>query len=290
MILDLTAIAQRWLHRNTTWRPQREPFDPQRYSVTPLPHTRIAKDFILTHHYSGTFPVALACYGLFERTGYHEQRLVGVVVFSVPVQPKAGAAYGAATTRFCDLGRFLLADCVGGNAETWTLRRALKLFAAEHQDEHRRPKYPLILAYSDPVPRTDARGTMRFNGHFGGIYREKSALYLGRATKRRIWLSPDGTSLSDRALSKLRTGGHGAAYTYEQLRRHGAPVRMIGEPDAAYVTRALQDGPFRPVQHGGNHVYAFTLGSHATRAALAATLRRGGAYPTHTDAMPAPAA
>ncbi|HQT86782.1 hypothetical protein [Acidiphilium rubrum] len=285
MIINLRTIAQRWSHRSTTWRPQRELFDPRCYEVAPLPHTRIAKDFVLAHHYSGTFPVALACYGLFERTGWQEQTLVGVVVFSVPVQAKAGAAYGAGTTRFCDLGRFLLADRVGGNAETWTLRRALKLLAAEHQDEHRRPKYPLVLAYSDPVPRTDARGTMRFNGHYGGIYREKSALYLGRATRRRIWLAPDGTSLSDRALSKLRTGGNGAAYTYEQLRRHGAPNRAIGEADAAYVSRALREGPFRAVQHPGNHVYAFTLGSHASRKSLAATLRAGGPYPTHTDPM-----
>jgi hypothetical protein len=172
MLIDLTKIAQRWNRKSTCWRPQREPFDPGRYHVTALPHTT-AKAFVLEHHYSGTFPVAIACYGLFEHTGFHEERLVGVVVFSVPVQPKSAAAYGAGDTGFCDLGRFLLADRVGGNAETWTLRRALRLFAAEYRDEHRRPKFPLILAYSDPVPRTDANGIVRFNGHFGGIYREK---------------------------------------------------------------------------------------------------------------------
>lgn len=286
MLLDLTTIAQRWSHRRATWRPQREPFDPSRFRVDGL-DVGAARRFVLKHHYSGSFPVAIASYGLFERTGAHQESLAGVVVFSVPVQPRAACAYGAGETPFCDLGRFLLAEHVGGNAETWTLARAIRLMAADHQSDDRRPRYPLILAYSDPVPRTDARGTVRFAGHFGGIYREKSALYLGRATRRRIWLTPDGTTISDRALSKLRTGGSGAAYAYAQLRRHGAPGRDAGESDAAYVARALRDGPFRPVRHAGNHVYAFTTGSHAARHALAASLRSGGPYPTHTDALPA---
>lgn len=88
MLLDLTWTTIRWTHRRHTWRPLLEPFDPTRLAVEPIVH-QTARAFGESHHYSQSFPVALAPYGLFERTGQHRTELVGVAVFSVPVQPRA---------------------------------------------------------------------------------------------------------------------------------------------------------------------------------------------------------
>jgi hypothetical protein len=287
MELDLLTASMRWRSRRPTWRPRREPFNPADFRVEPLPGTGAAKAFIETHHYSASFPAALACYALLERTGTHQERLAGVAVFSVPIQPRAAASYGAGSLAFCDLGRFVLLDHVGSNAETWFLARGLRLLAGERRLTDGSPAFPLIVAYSDPVPRTDAAGRGRFTGHFGGIYRDSSALYLGRTKPRRLWLAPDGTTISERALSKLRSGDRGATYTYGMLRKHGAPARRSGEADPAYVARALDEGPFRRIGHGGNHVYAFVLGGPTMRRALRRHLETGLPRPTRTDPMPA---
>lgn len=282
MILDLTGAALRWRARRSTWRPLREPFDPAQFHVEPLPKAAIARTFIEEHHYSRSMPVALACYGLYERTGCFQHALAGVAVFSVPIQPRAAAAYGAGAARFCDLGRFLLLSEIGSNAETWFLARALRLLQAERSNAENGPD--LVIAYSDPMPRTDRTGQVHFNGHFGGIYRESSAIYLGRTKPRRLWLADDATVISDRAMSKLRNDEKGAGYAYQTILRHGAPRRRLGEKGADYVARALTEGPFRSLRHRGNHAYAFPLGSHVNRRDLRQKLDRNLEKPRCSDA------
>ena len=283
MILDLTGAALRWRRRRSSWRPLREPFDPSRYFVEPLQKTAIARDFIETHHYSRSLPVALASYGLYERVSAFQSELAGVAVFSVPIQPRAAAAYGAGDASFCDLGRFILLDNAGSNSETWFLARALRLLQAERPANKGGPR--LVIAYSDPMPRADRAGQVHFNGHMGGIYRDSSAIYVGRTKPRRLWLADDGTVLSDRALSKLRNDESGAGYAYETLLRHGAPKRNLGEDGPTYVTRALSEGPFRCMRHNGNHTYAFPLGSHANRRDLRHKMDRNLQKPRKTDAI-----
>ena len=282
MILDLTHTSLRWRGRKSAWRPLRAPFDPSRYCVDPLPKAAVARSFIETHHYSRSFPVALASYGLFERVSPFQTELVGIAVFSVPIQARAAAAYGAGDASFCDLGRFLLLDSAGSNAETWFLARALRHLQAERPAAAGGPR--LVIAYSDPMPRTDRAGQVHFNGHFGGIYRDSSALYLGRTKARRLWLADDGTVISDRALSKLRNDDTGAGYAYQAMLRHGAPKRGLGEDNAAYVTRALAEGPFRLLRHRGNHIYSFPLGCHTARRDLRRKLHRNLEKPHTTDA------
>lgn len=277
MLLDLTTTALRWNRRRHSWRPLAEPFDPAQFSVEPI-GARTARDFVAAHHYSGSFPVAVASFGLFERVGMHRTQLAGAAVFSVPIQAKAAASYGAGDAVSCDLGRFLLLDHVGGNAETWFLARALRLLRQGHSEAAQ-----LVIAYSDPMPRTDADGRIRFAGHFGGIYRDSSATYLGRTRPRSVWLTPAGTVLSDRALSKLRTDDRGAAYAYAVLRQHGAPPRCLGETGPAYVGRALSEGPFRRMHHRGNHIYAFPIGTGQTRRKMRGKLEKNLPFPTVTD-------
>ncbi|MCC0004642.1 MAG: hypothetical protein H6872_05690 [Methylobacteriaceae bacterium] len=278
--LPLDGAAMRWRQGRASYRPQREQFDPRHFGVEQIGDAA-ARAFVLEHHYSRSYPAAIAAFGLIERTS-HSDRLTGVAVFSVPMNGKAARRYGAADAPFCDLGRFVLLDEIAGNAETWFLSRALAGLSSVKTDASSRPLHHLVLAYSDPQPRTAANGDVIFAGHVGGIYAAASAIYLGRGTARVHWVAQDATLISPRALSKLRNGERGDAYVYEQLLRHGAPRRRLNEPAADYVSRALAEGPFRRLRHRGNHVYCLPTGTHRMRRA-ARGLKTFAARPTHCD-------
>jgi hypothetical protein len=281
--LSLFDLSMRWNSRRASYRPSQEPIDPSQFSVAPIGDAA-ARDFVIRHHYSGSYPAAIAAYGLFERTAPFQQELVGVAVFSVPMQPRAAAAYGATpAAKFCELGRFVLKDHVGGNGETFFLSKALRLLAQDKQRADRRPLYDLCLSYSDPMPRTTSAGTLIHSGHIGQIYVAFSSVYVGRGTPRTHWLTRDGSIVSPRALSKLRNGERGAAYAYEFLRSHGAPARALGEPEADYIRRALHEGPFRRMRHNGNHAYVFPCGTHSTRQEIRRRMDKGLPRPTKTD-------
>jgi hypothetical protein len=282
--LSLFDLSMRWNSRRASYRPSQEPIDPSQFSVEPIGDAA-AREFVIKHHYSGSYPAAIAAYGLLERIAPFQQDLVGVAVFSVPMQPKAAAAYGAAPdAKFCELGRFVLKDHVGGNGETWLLSRALRLLAQDKQRPDRRPLYDLCLSYSDPVPRTTADGNLLHVGHVGRIYQAfGNSIYLGRGTARIHWLTRDGSIVSPRALSKLRNGERGAAYAYDFLRTHGAPAIAPGEKEADYIRRALQEGPFRRMRHNGNHAYVFPCGTHSTRQEIRRRMDKGLPRPTKTD-------
>ncbi len=284
--LDLSAVALRWRAHRACYRPAQEPIDPSRYRVAAV-GDRVARTFVLTHHYSGSYPAAIAAYGLFERICAFQEELVGVAVFSVPMQPRAADAYGAGGLAFCELGRFVLLDRVGGNGETWFLARAMRQLGLDKRTAAGQPTYRLCLAYSDPVPRTDAAGVMRFAGHYGGIYSAGPGIYVGRGTARTHWLTREGSIVSPRALSKLRNGERGDRATYDHLRSHGAPAIEPGETARDYVRRALKDGPFRPLRHRGNHAYVLPLGSHANRQLVRERMDRGLERPIRTDRIAA---
>ena len=284
--LDLNAVALRWRARRASYRPAQEPIDPSRFRVAPI-GDRLARDFVLAHHYSGSYPAAIAAYGLYERIAPFQDDLVGVAVFSVPMQPRAADAYGADGLPFCELGRFVLLDRVGGNGETWFLTRAMRQLGLDKRDAAGRALYGLCLAYSDPVPRTDANGVVRFAGHYGGIYSSGPGIYVGRGSARTHWLTREGAIVSPRALSKLRNGERGDRATYEHLRAQGAPPIEIGEAPADYVRRALREGPFRQLRHRGNHAYVLPLGSHANRHLVRTRMDRGLERPSRTDRLAA---
>ena len=152
--LDLTVACQRHTLKRTTYLTARPPFDPSRFGVEPI-DTADARTFVETHHYSGTFPVEIASYGLFESKPNARAALVGVAVFSIPVNtPAALTALLEPGQTVCDLGRFILNDHVLANAETWFLTRA---YRALRQDktlaDGRTPRFPFSTSYSDPCPR-----------------------------------------------------------------------------------------------------------------------------------------
>jgi hypothetical protein len=118
-----------------------------------------------------------------------------------------------------------------------------------------------VVSFSDPVARRTAAGELVFPGHIGTIYQASNAAYLGRTVPRRLLLLPDGRVFSERALSKIRNDERGHAYAERELVRFGARPRRAGEGGAAWLRGALGAAGARQVVHGGNHRYAFRLGT-----------------------------
>ena len=243
----LFTTCQRWRDRRGTYRPAGEPIDPARYGVEVLDEMA-AKRFVVQHHYEGTYPAARCRVGL-----YRGRELVGVAVFSQPMNQATVPRWtGQSPAEGVELGRFVLLDDVPANGETWFLARALRIVQRELSVR-------AVVSFSDPVERTSADGRITMPGHIGTIYQASNARYVGRARPKALLLGPDGRALSHRAIAKIRNDERGAAGAVDALRKLGAPARRIGEPGAAYVERALRDGPFRRFRHPGTHCYLFAL-------------------------------
>ena len=80
MSMQLPLFNQRWRLRRDSYRPAGEPIDPRLYEVAELAGDRESKAFILTHHYSASYPSARFRFGLFNGG-----ELVGVAIFSHPL-------------------------------------------------------------------------------------------------------------------------------------------------------------------------------------------------------------
>lgn len=253
----MTDACQRWRRRRDSYRPAGEPIEPHRYGVEVVEEAA-ARRFVVEHHYSAAFPAARLCVGLY-RAG---AGLVGVAVFSVPMQPRSVTRHaGQAPAAGVELGRFVLLDEEPANAETWFLARAFRDLRRE------KPGVRAVVSYSDPLPRTDEAGAEVKPGHLGIIYRAFNGRLVGRSSPRTLVLARDGRVVSGRTLSKIRNGERGAAAGYETLLQMGAPRRTPGEADAAWVARALAEGPFRRLPHPGNLAYVWGLDDEA-RASL----------------------
>lgn len=275
-IATASSTCQRWAGRTSTWRRAGEPFDPGRYVVAPVAHGP-AKAFVVDQHYSGTFPSAKHVYGLHEAAS---GRLVGVAVLSIPTSmPVLTNVFPGLEpmVESLELGRFVLVDDVPANGESWFLARAFRLAA----DVGVRG----VVSFADPVPRSTAAGLV-FPGHVGMIYQASNALLAGRSTARTVRLLPDGTTLNDRAVSKVRAQDRGHEYVERRLVAMGARPLRAGEDPAAWLASALDDVGARPLRHRGCHRYVFTLGNRAERRAVELGVRRSGAYPKAADPLP----
>lgn len=250
--------VQRWRERRETYRPAGEPITTSRYGVEVV-EERAARPFVCAHHYSGTFPAARLSVGLWRSRGaVWAPELVGVATFSVGPQPAAIPRWtGCAPSEGVDLGRFVLLDDVEANGETWFLRRAFAALAREL------PQVRAVLAYSDPVPRTALDGAQVLPGHVGTIYQAHNGRYVGRSSARTLWLDAAGRVVSSRSLSKIRLGERGAGPAVDALVAAGAPRPRLDEEPAAWVRRALAEGPFRRMPHPGNHAYVWPVGQRA---------------------------
>ncbi len=251
--------SQRWRDRRAKFIANDTTINPRRYAVDIIYCQKTAKPFVIEHHYSGTFPATRLSCGLFRNGPGNHSELVGVASFSVPVNNASVALqtglseYNAAT----DLGRLVLLDDVEANGESWFVSRAFSLLRQV------KPGVQSVIAYSDPMPRYSPDGTILMPGHCGMVYQALSACYRGRSSARPMVVLPNGTTMSPRALSKIRALDTGAAYAERQLLNAGAPARTFGETPADWLDR-LEACHFLTLQrHPGNLVYAFAL----TRAA-----------------------
>lgn len=246
--------------------------DPSRHSVDVIRCHRDAKPFVERHHYSGSMPATRLSCGLFRNGAGGRSELVGVCSFAVPMNDRAVPLHTGLTDPLAavDLGRLVLLDDVPGNGESWFVSRAFRLLRRE------KPGVEAVIAYSDPVRRTDAEGNVVMPGHCGMVYQALSAQLRGRSTARTNLMLPDGRIASPRAISKIRSQDSGAVYAERALVDAGAPARRTGEEPGKWIDRLIASGVAVRRRHPGNLVYAFAL----TRAARIASRGKPAlAYP-----------
>ncbi|MGP4027347.1 Mom family adenine methylcarbamoylation protein [Actinomadura sp. 3N407] len=133
-----------------------------------------ARSFVLDRHYSGTYPAGRLQYGLYEVSGQTPEVVVGVAVLSVPMNVKVLTGPFPQLepyTESVELGRFVLADHVPGNGESWFIGRIAEMAAADGVRG--------IVAFSDPFGRTTLDGSAVFPGHVGTIYQAANFAYCG---------------------------------------------------------------------------------------------------------------
>src|ERR1051325_6901437 len=251
MSMQLPLFNQRWRLRRDSYRPAGEPINPRLYDVAELAGDRESKAFILTHHYSASYPSARFRFGLF--TG---GELVGVAIFSHPCNDRVlTSVFPVNVSESVELGRFVLLDTVPANGESWFLARAFECL--------RRKGLAGIVSFSDPVPRARVDGTIIHRGHFGICYQATSATFLGRTEPRTVHLLPDGTVLNERAIQKIRAGEQGWQYAAALLEKFGAappPLKDRAEWLKTWLTHLT-----RRLRHSGNYKYAWAIAAGARR-------------------------
>lgn len=261
----ITARSQRWRDRRCRWVPGSSAIDPRRLAVDVIDTVRQAAPFVRQHHYAASMPVTRLSVGLFRNGAGGRSELVGVCVFAHPVNnasvPKSAGLADPRTA--CDLGRLVLLDDTGGNAESWMLSRAFKLLRQE------KPEIISVISYADPIRRTDERGHVFMPGHVGTLYSVMGSRYTGRSSPRIDLILPNGQPISSRAISKIRNAECGQRYAVDQLVQAGARGPRGGEARTAWLTELEATGFLRRQRHPGNHVYLFPLTRAAKIAARA---------------------
>lgn len=246
----LTDVVQRWRDRRGVYRPAGEVIDTRLYEVAPIPDDDTARAFVEQHHYSSSYPAARERFGL-----YWGGLLVGVAVFSQPMQEKVLDALPCDHKESVELGRLILLDRVPANGESWMVTRCFELLWKDG--------YRGVVSHSDPERRVDVAGRVVLPGHAGTIYQALNAVYTGRTKPRTLHLLPDGTVLSDRAMSKIRAQERGHEYAEALLVQAGAKPRRDDDPRAwltAWLPRIT-----RTMRHRGNFRYLFGLDRRVRR-------------------------
>lgn len=233
------TACQRWLFQQDRYRPAGETIDPRRYEVAAI-GAGDANAFVKTHHYAGTPVYDRFRFGMFEAG-----RLMGVAIFSVPVNSKSVEMFPGDAV---ELGRFVLLDSVPANGETWFLARTF--------DELRRHEIAGVISFSDPVPRRAADGRTVFKGHLGIIYQAFNGAYVGRSAARTLRLWPDGRVVSTRRIQKVRKLEKGWKPAVAEFRAFGADELWADR--RAWLKHWL-GRLTTPLHHPGNHKYLWSL-------------------------------
>jgi hypothetical protein len=203
-------FTQRWRERKALFLQKQTFFNPRRHETERIP-ARLAADWIIKHHYLGSFPSASICYGIFRHG-----ELAGVAVLGTAQHKNTiPNVFGASHSKDCLLlQRFALEDVLEFNAESYFLARVRALLKSEG--------YCGILTMSDETRKTDVFGNVTFPGHIGTIFKSDNAVYLGRTGKSDEYLFTDGSVLSNRSFSKLVNNESGWNYTAQKFESYGA--------------------------------------------------------------------
>jgi hypothetical protein len=274
--VQLALFESGWTQRTTervhSWRHISEGgFNQAHYRVVPL-GWKTARDFIVRHHYSGSYPSMKLRYGLVHRAA---DELVGVATFGSPqsvevlTNPLPSVGYSTAT----EWNRLVLLDAVDANAESW-------FGAAAMRDAHRQG-VKAVVTFADPVPRPS------MPGHAGIVYQALNADYCGRATAGDLMVLPDNTVLTRRVVQKVRAWERGCGGVVRRLVAAGAPEPLPGEDGKAYLRRARAAVRPRIVDHPGNHRFVLRLGTGRERRRVPlADGYEPRTYPKHPDPIP----
>lgn len=240
-------VVQVWKSGRDKYRPVGEPINTREYEVNRMKGDREAKEFVLSAHYSHTFPASRFNYGL-----YQHGVLKGVAVYSVPCNNKVLDVFPCERKAAVELGRFVLLDECPSNSESWFMSRTFELLKEEGIEG--------VVSFSDPVARTNTDGALVLAGHAGVAYRSVNAIYVGRASKQTLALLPNGAVFSARAKSKIRAKDVGWQYAVKQLCAFGAedPTDDSVEGLREWLTLWLPQVT-RPLPHGGNLKYLLPL-------------------------------
>lgn len=151
----------------------------KRYTVRLIPSGE-ARDYVRARHYSrSSHARPWPCFGLFEG-----KKMVGVCLFATPCSEAVRASiFGPhKKSSVIELHRFFIEDGTPRNMESWMVARSLRLL------RQTRPETKAVISFSDPSAQHSTTGIK----HTGTIYRASNALYLGRTTRRRFFVDPEG--------------------------------------------------------------------------------------------------
>lgn len=241
----ITDDSQRHTEGRITWRPRRELVDVRHLDAAVIAPD-IAKTFVERHHYSKTCSPTAHPFGLFYRG-----ELVGVACYGPLASMNAhNFVFPTLTaTEGVTLGRFVLIENAGYNAESWFIGRCHDLL----------PARGVVAIDSCADPRW---------GHIGQIYQATNGQHVGRTNRATIHVFEDGTELSNRTEGKARRGEVGRAYAIQQLVERGATPPARRENMEQWVER-WRRALTRPMRHAGKYRYMWCLDRRRRREVLA---------------------
>ena len=253
-LMEDICFEQRW--RNGLDYQAPTTFDTDEFFVEPI-DKQTGKRFVEEHHYSNTYPVSRAQYGMFR---HEDHKICGVAAFSVPAHNAVVARYADDASVKTDgnaveLGRFVLLDEVGKNGESWFLGQSFR------QIKDKLPLIDTVLAMSDPIPRMTLQGQLVMPGHVGGIYQAFNGRYVGRSSKTTKILTDSGHVVNARSLSKVRNLEKGFEGMIRQMtNRFGCRPPEPNENLRLWSKEVTAN--YRRIKHPGNHVYLWAVGNN----------------------------
>jgi hypothetical protein len=264
-------LNQRWLFRRDKYRPAGETIRTADYSVEPIGETA-AKDFVVMHHYSGTYPAARFRFGLFRGS-----KLAGVAVFSQPCSDRVltNVFRGVRATDAAGGGSFcstpFLATARHGSSAAHSKRSAPKVSPAFSPS-------PIQRRGGTPTASLSSRDT---SGR--SIRRTTAHTSAGRTLDRSTSFQTERSSLTGRCRRSARESAAGATRRIRSLAMvpRGSARKRDRTASCAPLGFALREAlrvTTRGLRHPGNHRYAWGL-TRAMRRSL-----DGRAYPKVLEA------